>query len=74
MLTILALAAPLLAALGPLLTVVLGLVVIGLLWWATTMLPLPGPVKTALMIVFIIVLFVIVLRFLLHAFPELGSL
>lgn len=63
-----------LLAMGPLLTVIVSLAVVGLLWWATTLLPLPGPVKTALMIVFVIVLFVIVLRFLLHEFPELGSL
>ncbi len=63
-----------LAAMGPILTVVVTLVVLGLLWWVTTLLPLPGPVKTALMIVFIIVLFVVVLRFVLHEFPELGSM
>ncbi len=63
-----------LAAMGPIVTVVISLVVVGLLWWVTTLLPLPGPVKTALMIVFVIILFVIVLRFLLQTFPELGAI
>jgi hypothetical protein len=64
-----------LAAIGPLLTVIIGIILIGLLWWATTLLTfLPDPVRKALAVVFIIVLFILVIRFVITQFPELASL
>ncbi len=67
---------PFVLAMGPLWTAVIGILVVGLLWWAAVALfpGMPQPVKIALTIVFCVILFALVLRFLRAEFPELMSM
>jgi hypothetical protein len=61
-------------AMGPLITVLVAVVALGVLAWLISLTPIPPPFKTAAYVVLCIVLFVLVLRFVIHEFPELGSL
>lgn len=70
----LALYAPMLLAMGPLLTVILAIIGLGLLAWLISLIPIPPPFKTAAYVVLIVVLCVIVLKFILGEFPALNSL
>jgi hypothetical protein len=52
-----------------LITLIVEVVVIGLIWWCTTLLPLPEPVPVILKVIFIIILLLVVLQ----AFGILGG-
>ncbi len=65
----------LLLAMGPVMTAVLSLVLIGVLWWLLTLATfLPPMIQKAFMVIFTIAIVIVVVRFVLTVFPEIARI